>query len=215
MTVSPPTSNAVPSALRKRKAHTKSRRGCSSCKTRRVKCDESKPACQQCKGMSWEMLAHYRQNHAHFRTSAEFGVSCVYGGKAVGLTFTGESSFDLNGSFVSCPKPPSTTKCALALDTSHLSNCQQPSLSSTVVAHCNGFASPPDSEREEFGSNSMLGIAALEVMNRFNQRTVLSVGTTKAAEVYQKEVFRLACSVSIRNQPFVHFGSLILFSIRS
>lgn len=52
MTVSTDTSNTVPGALRKRKAHTKSRRGCSSCKTRRVKCDESKPGCQQCKGMS-------------------------------------------------------------------------------------------------------------------------------------------------------------------
>jgi hypothetical protein len=54
MTISPSTSTAVPSALRKRKAHTKSRRGCSSCKTRRVKCDEGKPACRQCKGMSLE-----------------------------------------------------------------------------------------------------------------------------------------------------------------
>lgn len=33
-------------------------------------------------------------------------------------------------------------------------------------------------------------------MSRFNERTVLSVGTTQAAAVYQKEVFRLACSVS-------------------
>ena len=48
MTISTTNSNAVPSALRKRKAHTKSRRGCSSCKTRRVKCDENKPTCDQC-----------------------------------------------------------------------------------------------------------------------------------------------------------------------
>ena len=53
MTTSTNTSTAVPSALRKRKAHTKSRRGCSSCKTRRVKCDEGKPGCQQCSGMSF------------------------------------------------------------------------------------------------------------------------------------------------------------------
>jgi DNA repair protein RadC len=60
----------------------------------------------------------------------------------------------------------------------------------------------------------MLGIAALEVMNRFNQRTVLSVGTTRAAEVYQKEVFRLACSVS-NIDNFVQLSSLTLSSIRS
>jgi hypothetical protein len=52
MTISPTTSTAVPTLPRKRKAHTKSRRGCSSCKTRRVKCDERKPMCQQCKGTS-------------------------------------------------------------------------------------------------------------------------------------------------------------------
>ena len=56
MTISTNTSDAVPSALRKRKAHTKSRRGCSSCKTRRVKCDEGKPACRQCKGMSFGIV---------------------------------------------------------------------------------------------------------------------------------------------------------------
>lgn len=214
MTISPTSSNTVPSALRKRKAHTKSRRGCSSCKTRRVKCDESKPACQQCKGES-SCVAILPANHTHNSTHAEFGVSCTYGGKATGLTFAGESSFDLNDSFASRSALPSTTTCEVALDASHLSDCQRPNLSSTVVAHCNGLANLPHSDREESGFNSMLGVAALEVLNRFNQRTVLSVGTTRAAEVYQKEVFRLACSVSNSINPFVRQIKLILFSIHS
>ncbi|KAJ5975791.1 hypothetical protein N7481_009498 [Penicillium waksmanii] len=33
---------------RKRRKHTKSRRGCRNCKLRRVKCDESKPHCMKC-----------------------------------------------------------------------------------------------------------------------------------------------------------------------
>jgi hypothetical protein len=195
MTISPTTSNTVPSALRKRKAHTKSRRGCSSCKTRRVKCDESKPACQQCKGKP-SCVAILPANRTYVSTHAEFGVSCTYGGKANGLTFAGESSFDLNDSFAPRSELPNITTCEVAMDASHLSDCQRPSLSSTVVAHCNGLDNPPDSDREESSFKSMLGVAALEVMNRFNQRTVLSVGTTRAAEVYQKEVFRLACLVS-------------------
>lgn len=143
-------------------------------------------------------------------------MSCVYGGKSVGLTFTGESSFDLNESFVSCPKLPSTTKCALALDTSHLSNSQRPSLSSAIVAHCNGLPSPPDSsEGDEPGYNSVLSLAALEVMSRFNERTVLSIGTTQAAAVYQKEVFRLACSVSNSTRLIARMDSLTVFSIHS
>ncbi|GAB7323373.1 hypothetical protein MBLNU13_g05833t2 [Cladosporium sp. NU13] len=168
------TSDTVPSALRKRKAHTKSRRGCSSCKTRRVKCDENKPTCEQC---------------------TKFGVSCVYGGKAAGLKFTGESSFDLNDPIPFCPDLSTTTTTVKVNDIAPLLNCQRPSLFSTIVAHCNVLPSPLDSDEEKLCYNSPLSLAALEVLGRFNQRTVLSVGTTQAAAVYQKEVFRLACSV--------------------
>ncbi|KAH6603708.1 hypothetical protein Trco_008483 [Trichoderma cornu-damae] len=35
-------------AVRKRKAHRKSRLGCGNCKIRSVKCDESKPSCRRC-----------------------------------------------------------------------------------------------------------------------------------------------------------------------
>ena len=143
-------------------------------------------------------------------------MSCVYGGKAVGLTFTGESSFDLNESFVSLSRLPSTTANAEAKDNLNLSDCQQPSLSSTIVAHCNGLPSPPDSSGiEEPCCSSMLSLSALEVMSRFNERTVLSVGTTQAAAVYQKEVFRLACSVSNSKHTFMQLGNLTVFSIRS
>ena len=139
------------------------------------------------------MLSAY---HTYFCTFVEFGVSCVYGGKAVGLKFTGESSFDLNEPIPLCPDLSTTTKTVEVNDTSPLSSCQRPSLSSNIVAHCNVLPSSPDSDEERLCYNSPLSLAALEVMGRFNQRTVLSVGTTQAAAVYQKEVFRLACSVS-------------------
>lgn len=38
------------SSLRKRKPHRKSRSGCRNCKLRRVKCDETRPACHNCIG---------------------------------------------------------------------------------------------------------------------------------------------------------------------
>ena len=163
----------------------------------------------------WDMLRPYLHNHTYFRISVEFGVSCVYGCKAFGMTFTGESFFNLNESSASCPKLPSTTKNDVAKDATNLLDCQQPGLSSTIVAHCNGVPSPPESEGEEFGYNSRLGIAALEVMSRFNQRTVLSVGTTQAAAIYQKEVFSLACSVSNSKRLSVQKGNLTVFSIHS
>ncbi|KAK4180628.1 hypothetical protein QBC36DRAFT_19543 [Triangularia setosa] len=41
-------SAAGDAGFRKRKAHTKSRRGCINCKLRHIKCDESKPTCNNC-----------------------------------------------------------------------------------------------------------------------------------------------------------------------
>ncbi|KAK4444341.1 hypothetical protein QBC34DRAFT_442586 [Podospora aff. communis PSN243] len=37
----------------KRKSHTKSRKGCTNCKTRRIKCDEKGPPCANCVARSW------------------------------------------------------------------------------------------------------------------------------------------------------------------
>ncbi|CAD6443086.1 60e2627e-3c7d-4f23-ac3d-0290e3fafc0f [Sclerotinia trifoliorum] len=37
-----------PSSYRPRKSHTKSRKGCTNCRKRRIKCDEAKPSCGQC-----------------------------------------------------------------------------------------------------------------------------------------------------------------------
>lgn len=70
------------------------------------------------------------------------------------------------------------------------------SQSSAIIGHCNGLPSPPDSEIEESSQNQMQGFAALGVLQKFNERTVLSVGTTSVAKLYQKEIFHLACSVS-------------------
>lgn len=38
----------------------------------------------------------------------------------------------------------------------------------------------------------------LELLNRFQTRTILTIGSSKAAPIYQYELFRLGCSVSIR-----------------
>ncbi|KAK4032523.1 hypothetical protein C8A01DRAFT_50699 [Parachaetomium inaequale] len=46
---------------RKRKFHRKSRRGCSNCKLRRVKCDETRPECKSCR--SYGVLCNYHSDH--------------------------------------------------------------------------------------------------------------------------------------------------------
>jgi hypothetical protein len=135
-------------------------------------------------------------SHTHFETPTGFGVSCTYGGKATGLTFAGESSFDLSDSFKCNNDQSSTAKTRSGSAVPRLSENQRLSQASAIIGHCRGLPSPPDSDTEEVQQKQMLGMAALEVLHRFNQRTVLSVGTTQVAQLYQKEVFHLACSVS-------------------
>jgi hypothetical protein len=142
---------------RQRRAHKKSRRGCSSCKLRRVKCDERRPACHRCK---------------------DFGVGCSYDGKISGLSFAGESSFSLND--LSTPDGETTGPVKAktndySLDvarTRQLSKSRRLGESFTVVAQFTGLPSPPDSEGES--SYYAFGRSELEIFQRFNERTVLS-----------------------------------------
>jgi hypothetical protein len=150
---------AASDANRQRRAHKKSRRGCSSCKFRRVKCDEKRPACHKCR---------------------DFGVACTYDGKVSSLSFAGESSFSLNE--LSAPRenaliPTKFNKRDSPLDVARmhqLSRSQRLSESSTVAAQLTGLPSPPDSDGEN--SNYAFGRSELEIFQRFNERTVLSYG---------------------------------------
>jgi hypothetical protein len=160
-------------ANRQRRAHKKSRRGCSSCKLRRVKCDERRPCCHRCK---------------------DFGVACTYDGKVSALSFAGESSFSLND--LSAPNDANANTRDRSLDVvkmHQLSRSQRLSESSTVLAQLIGLPSPPDSD----GGNSNYGFgrSELEIFQRFNERTVLSVGSSQTAKIYQREIIQLACCV--------------------
>ncbi|KAJ5627950.1 hypothetical protein N7490_010178, partial [Penicillium lividum] len=46
---------------RRRRPHTKSRRGCRNCKLRRIKCDETEPQCQKC--LSFDVTCNYKMTH--------------------------------------------------------------------------------------------------------------------------------------------------------
>jgi hypothetical protein len=142
-------------ANRQRRAHKKSRRGCSSCKLRRVRCDEKKPNCHRCR---------------------DYGVVCTYDGKVSTLSFAGESSFSLND--LSAPNEETSSftnantrdRSLDVVEIRQLSRSQRLSESSTVLAQLTGLPSPPDSD----GGGSF-GKSELEIFQRFNERTVLSV----------------------------------------
>ena len=166
---------AVSEANRQRRAHKKSRRGCSSCKLRRVKCDERRPACKNCR---------------------DFGVACTYDGKISELSFAGESSFSLND--LSAPglaKANTEIRSLGVVRTQRLSKLQRLSESSAVLAQLRGLPSPPDSVVEGNSSHAF-GKYELEIFQRFNERTVLSVGSSQTSQIYQREIVQLACCVS-------------------
>jgi hypothetical protein len=166
-------------ANRQRRAHKKSRRGCSSCKLRRVKCDERRPVCRKCR---------------------DYGVACTYDGKISALSFAGESSFSLNEPSASSEEAPISAKVNTrdqSLDVARIEKLPRSrclSESSTVLTQFSGLPSPPDSDGEN--SNYAFGRSELEIFQRFNARTVLSVGSSQTAQIYQREIFQLACSVS-------------------
>jgi hypothetical protein len=169
--------NATSDAKRQRRAHKKSRRGCSSCKLRRVKCDEKRP-CHKCR---------------------DFGVVCTYDGKISSLSFAGESSFSLND--LSAPNEETSSftnantrdRSLDVVEIRQLSRSQRLSESSTVLAQLTGLPSPPDFDGGN--SNYAFGRSELEIFQRFNERTVLSVGSSQTAKIYQREIIQLACCV--------------------
>ncbi|GAW21082.1 hypothetical protein ANO14919_105950 [Xylariales sp. No.14919] len=65
----------IPSSIRKRKAHRKSRQGCANCKLRGIKCDETKPSCKRCD---------------------VFNVICRYGSKFSPESMTDKQSFQVD-----------------------------------------------------------------------------------------------------------------------
>ena len=179
---------AVSEANRQRRAHKKSRRGCSSCKLRRVKCDERRPACARCK---------------------DFGVACTYDGKVSSLSFAGESSFSLND--LSAPNHANANERDHSPDIvrmQQLSRSQRLSESSAVLAQLTGLPSPPDSDVGN--SNCAVGRPELEIFQRFNERTVLSVGSASTSKIYQREIFQLACSVGRARTPKLKPMALIV-----
>jgi hypothetical protein len=112
-----------------------------------------------------------------------FGVECTYGGGGQKeMRFAGESSFSLDEPL----KLAATTSLAIAT--------VAPTQSLVLLSFFNasgrllGWDTPVDTQ---------LGITDLELLAKFRERTVLSVGTKDASDIYQREIFRLACAVCL------------------
>ncbi|KAF2195174.1 hypothetical protein K469DRAFT_743806 [Zopfia rhizophila CBS 207.26] len=153
-----PSRNSPPqrSQDRKRKTHTKSRRGCGNCKLRRVKCDEAKPGCKKC---------------------ISYGVSCNYDTKASELDLSANGAFQVEF-WQESEKLQSSPVC---INQSMVTMIDDSLKAATLAALGN--------EKEwKFTEED------LEIVKRFQSRTVMTIGTSYSAPMYRDSITVLAFS---------------------
>ena len=82
---------------RRRKTHTKSRKGCGNCKLRRVRCDEGKPCCEKC--VAYGLVCKYGMRGSDMEPSmmgtSEFSVSAFPSEREIVLSHISRSSSPL------------------------------------------------------------------------------------------------------------------------
>ncbi|KAH8666542.1 hypothetical protein BX600DRAFT_549606 [Xylariales sp. PMI_506] len=135
--------------IRRRKAHTKSRRGCGNCKLRHTKCDEAKPSCKKC---------------------LSFGVSCSYGHR----TTPGEGILQpsMGGMF-------------------HLDVLPSPPLRGTILGAINSSLAGANLSHGDYPFD-YLTINDIDVLSRFQTRTIPTLETPHIRGLYQTEIITLA-----------------------
>lgn len=139
-------------ASRKRKAHKKSRGGCHNCKLRRVKCDETKPRCQNC---------------------LSYSVACNYSTKSFELELSVEGAFRID----MAPTKPPVPQCKTTL----------------AILNAKPIYKPADSAPKAYH----LTIDDLEALQRFQTRTVMTLGSGDSANFCKLELVGLAFQVLI------------------
>lgn len=143
---------------KKRKPHTKSRRGCNNCKLRKVKCDESKPKCEKC---------------------SSYGVSCDYETQALQLHFSGTGSFQVE------MQKPEQINLPPAFDAEKLIASM---MDAPLYLHVEEGAATPDV--------CYLDKAHLDLLRKFHNRSVLTIGTPDSVPVYQRVLTQMASKYS-------------------
>lgn len=176
-----PASALAKTSQRKRKAHNKSRAGCGNCKIRRVKvCTERRPGFYRL-SRNTSTLTCVRLQCDELKPKCKkcmaFGVSCNYG--AAGSTSVGELVLSFEGA--SCMEAPS--KAPISMNQTMLD-----------LINYNMRNSPTG----KLLGDQIYKLTAqdLAVLDRFSNRTILTIGTDVTKWILQAETPRLACLVS-------------------
>ncbi|CAI6335029.1 unnamed protein product [Periconia digitata] len=182
MPPAPPVSRFQEGPERKRKAHAKSRKGCGNCKLRRVKCDETRPRCKRC---------------------AAYGVSCDYDGSRPSLDLAAQGSFQVD-LFQSTPSP-ATSDSPHAATTPIPGPAKPPSTRKTIASMVNASlqnkSSALNSSADMPGMSTFHQVPSwtfteehLDILKRFQERTVSTIGNRQTAPTYRDCISHLAFS---------------------
>jgi hypothetical protein len=177
---------------RKRRAHKKSRLGCRNCKLRRVKVSHAGMPFFLCR--ITDVLLECDETRPNCKKCTSFGVSCNYDSKAPDL----QTSFDGTATIKSLQKPPRSINQAL------LGMTKVPAPLHPALILDNNSTFQVDGQ-------------CLDRLGRFHMRTVLSIGTSRAARLFQSVAIKLACSVRTHiEQSDIHANiAFLLLSIHT
>ncbi|OHE92148.1 hypothetical protein CORC01_12551 [Colletotrichum orchidophilum] len=180
-----PASETPPSDdARKRRAHKKSRKGCGNCKLRRVKCDETKPKCVKC--VSYGVTCSYAPTSAATALSVEVAFK-------VDLSSTVTTTTTITTTTPTPPQPKQRTCSAPPLQRAAPPPRAQPPFPPRYVPPplpCTGSMESPDAAYQ-------LTPTDVRLLERFQKRTILSLGTPRSRSIYEKKTLPIAFCVSL------------------
>lgn len=157
---------------RKLKAHRKSRRGCGNCKLRRVKVSKLRPF-ESCEGHMIESYLQCDETKPRCLKCTSFGVLCSYDGQNSDL----QSSFDGAANLGTLQILPYALKQTV-------SSIITPSLRLPATGFSDGRDAIYDFQMHD-----------LELLRKFQTRTVFTITTDQNLHLYQKQSLQLAHSV--------------------
>ncbi|KAK1634794.1 hypothetical protein BDP81DRAFT_53220 [Colletotrichum phormii] len=176
-----PASETPPSDdVRKRRAHKKSRKGCGNCKLRRVKCDETKPRCVQC---------------------VSYGVTCSYAPTSVATALSVEVAFkvDLSSSSPAPIRPHAQAQAQARPRPDPASSSRSavvaPPPPSAQTLFPPRYVPPPlptTGSMESPDAAYQLTPTDVRLLERFQKRTILSLGTPRSKSIYEKKTLPIA-----------------------
>ena len=158
---------------RKIKAHRKSRRGCGNCKLRRVKVGKLHLS-ESCEGYMTNPYLQCDESKPQCQKCRSFGVLCSYDGQNSDL----QSSFDRAANMGALQILPYALKQTVP-------SIITPSLRLRSTGSSDGRDAIYDFQLRD-----------LELLKKFQTRTVFTITTDQNLHLYQKESFQLAHSVS-------------------